>query len=667
MSGTINTIPASTIVDIIPSVLSAGGAALDLIELMLTTNTRVPIGRVLSFPPPFDVTVGAYFGATSTEAVEATVYGDGFIGSTALPAALLFAQYPIANVGAYLRGGPVSSLTLAQLQALSGVLTVTIDGTPHTSSAINLSAATSFSNASELITTALGLTGPTDATITAAAFGATFTATGSGTNLTVTSVTGTIHPGTAASATITGTGVPATTWIVSQTSGTIGGAGVYVTNNATTSSAASITCTSNVVDVATVASGTIAIGQQIEGTSVTAGTYVTALGTGAGGAGTYIATQTQGVASEAMTTVTPVVTYDSVSGAFVVISSTTGASSTIGYGSGTISAGLALTLVTGAITSQGAVAGVPATFMSAITAQTQNWATFQTLFDPDAGSGNAQKQLFAAWTNAQNNRYAYLAWDNDITPTESTDAATSLGQILKASNSSGTACIYEPTGSNLHLAAFLGGFAASVDFNATNGRATAAFKSQSGLGSSVTNAMAAANLIANGYNFYGTYATANQDFEFYYPGQITGPFAWFDSYINQIWLNNQLQLTLLGGVLTVFKSIPYTPAGYAILRQALTGGADTATIALPPASPVAQAINNGVIRQGVPLSAAQAAYVNAACGMTVDGIISTVGFYLLIQPATAQVRAARQTPPMTLFYTDGGSIQQITLGSVLIQ
>jgi hypothetical protein len=69
------------------------------------------------------------------------------------------------------------------------------------------------------------------------AYGATFTGNGSGTNLTASAVTGTIHPGD----NITGTGVPANTTIVSQTSGTTGGAGVYVTNNATTSSGATIT------------------------------------------------------------------------------------------------------------------------------------------------------------------------------------------------------------------------------------------------------------------------------------------------------------------------------------------------------------------------------------------------------------------------------------------
>jgi hypothetical protein len=66
--------------------------------------------------------------------------------------------------------------------------------------------------------------------------GATFTGTGSGTNLTAASVSGVISVGDV----ITGTGVPANTTIVSQTSGTPGGAGVYVTNNATTSSGASL-------------------------------------------------------------------------------------------------------------------------------------------------------------------------------------------------------------------------------------------------------------------------------------------------------------------------------------------------------------------------------------------------------------------------------------------
>lgn len=67
--------------------------------------------------------------------------------------------------------------------------------------------------------------------------GATFTGTGSGANLTASSVTGLIGVGDL----VTGTGVPGGTTIVSQTSGTPGGAGVYVTSGATTASGAALT------------------------------------------------------------------------------------------------------------------------------------------------------------------------------------------------------------------------------------------------------------------------------------------------------------------------------------------------------------------------------------------------------------------------------------------
>lgn len=501
-----NTIPASQIVSVVPSVVSGGGTALDLIELMLTTNVRPPIGQVLSFPTL--ASVQSYFGPASNEAASAAVYFAGYSGCTKLPGALLFAQYPLASVGAYLRGGNVSGLTLAQLQALSGSLTVVIDGSTHTAASVSLSAATSFSNAASIIQTALSLSG-------------------------------------------------------SQ------------------------------------------------------------------------------------------VTWDSVSGAFIVASATTGASSTLAYATGTLAAGLALTAATGAVLSQGAVATTPAAFMASVAAITTNWASFQTLFDPDAGSGNTQKQAFAAWVNSTGNRYVYLAWDNDVTPTQSATATNSLGYILDQSGSSGTFPIYEPTGANLHVAAFVGGYIASLNFSATNGRGTAAFRNQPGLVPSVTNASAAADLMANSYNYYGAYATAAQAFDFLYPGQVTGPYSWLDSYVNQIWLNNACQLALMT-MLTSYGSIPYNPTGYGYIRAAM-------------ADPINAAVNFGAIRPNVPLSAAQASEVNALAGQKIDGVLSTRGWYLVIQPATAQVRAARQSPTIILVYMDGESVQQINLSSVLVQ
>jgi hypothetical protein len=83
-------------------------------------------------------------------------------------------------------------------------------------------------------------TGTPTASIQLDSVSASFTCTQSGTNMTVTGVTGTIVTGGVAALgqTVTGTGVAAGTTIASQTSGTPGGAGVYVTTLAGTAAAA---------------------------------------------------------------------------------------------------------------------------------------------------------------------------------------------------------------------------------------------------------------------------------------------------------------------------------------------------------------------------------------------------------------------------------------------
>ena len=664
MSATISSIPASALVNVTPSVVGTGGSALQLIELMLTTNPIVPVGSVLSFPSLS--AVQAFFGATANEAAEAAVYFAGFNGATQTPAALLFAQYPLAAVPAYVRGGSLS-LTLAQLQALTGNLSITTDaGTHSVTSYTGLSAATSFSQAAQILLGSLPFVGPTVGSVTASV-GATFTATGSGTNLTTSAVVGLISVGD----TIAGSGVTTGTTIVSQTSGTTGGAGVYVTSLATTSSGASITGSSLVLNVTAVGSGSVSAGNQITGTGITGVQEVASQLSGTtGGIGTYQLTNPAGtpfeVASETMAALTPAITWNSTLESFVVSSGTTGATSSVAFPTGTLATSLGLTVSTGAVQSIGAAAAVPASFMAGITALNQDWVTFQTLFDPDSGSGNTQKQAFAAWVNSTNNQYAYLAWDHDITPTESTAATSSLGYILKQSQSSGTVPIYEPSGQNLHGAAFVGGYAASIDYNATNGRATAAYRNQSGLVPGVTNQTVAANLVANGYNFYGGYASRSQSFNFFQPGQISGEFAWIDSYLDQIWLNSQCQGTLLA-LLAAMNSIPYNPIGYGYIRHALTNGANGTSITLPAASPVAAALNNGIIQQNVPLSAEQVQVVNALAGTPIDATLSAQGWYLVIQPATAQTRGLRQSPTIILLYMDGGSVQQINLSSVLVQ
>jgi hypothetical protein len=288
--------------------------------------------------------------------------------------------------------------------------------------------------------------------------------------------------------------------------------------------------------------------------------------------------------------------------------------------------------------------------MNAIINQTTNFASFMTLVDPDGGSGNTLKQAFAAWNGLQNDRYVYVASDSDITPTMSMAATNSLGYLLKANQTDGTVVIYDP---DRALAPFVCGMIASIDFTELQGRITLAFKGQSGMNPTVTDQTTGANLMANGYNFYGSYATANDGFVLFYPGSITGAFEWADSYVNQIWMNNQFQLSLMV-LLTQVKSIPYNIAGYTLIRAACM-------------NVITQALNFGALQPGVVLSDSQAAEVNTAAGIAIDQTLFSQGWYLQILPASPQTRGNRQTPPMTFWYMDGGSVQQINLASIEIQ
>lgn len=289
--------------------------------------------------------------------------------------------------------------------------------------------------------------------------------------------------------------------------------------------------------------------------------------------------------------------------------------------------------------------------MTNITNISQNWASFMTAFNPDS-SGNANKQLFAAWVNGTGNRYAYIAWDTDASPTTSANATGSLGRILLTSNSSGTMPIYSPA-QGPTIAAFAMGIGASVDFNETNGRATYKFRSQTGITPDVVSQTVYNNLVANGYSAYCIFATADDEFTFLADGAVTGPFLWMDSYINQIWLNNQFQLALMV-LLTNAKSIPYNQSGYGLIRAALM-------------DPINQGLNFGAFRPGVTLSNAQIAEVNNAAGKIVNDTLQTQGWYLQVKDATPQVRAARGTPPCTFWYMDGQSVQKLNLASVEVQ
>ena len=487
------TIPASDIVVVNPGVVGSGGNPLALNGVMLSQSAYLPTKAVQSFASAD--AVSAFFGPASAEYALAQVYFLGFDNSTVKPGTLLFAPFVNAVRAAWLQSGSLAGMTLAELQALTGVLTVTMNGTVKTSTSINLSAATSFSNV---------------ATIIAAAF-----------------------------------------------------------------------------------------------------------------------------------TTGPAVTWDAVKSCFIFTSSTTGAASTMTEATGTLSAGLKLTGATGMILSQGADVDTPATAMDMVKSKTQNWVDFMTIFEPVT----ADKTNFSVWVNAQNQRYAYVVWDTDAQAIVN-GSTTNFGYLAKTAAYDGVVPVYNTK----ELAAFTLGAVASIDFSRTNGRITAAFKSQSGFAATVTDQQIAANLLANGYSFYGAYATANDNFNFLYNGQMTGKWKWLDTFVDQVYLNSQFQLALLS-LLTSVKSIPYNESGYSLIRAAMI-------------DPITAGINFGSIRTGISMSASQKAQVNQAAGLDVFTIIEQQGYYLQILDPGAQVRGNRGTPVINFWYTDGGAVQKITVASI---
>ena len=147
------TIPASSIVKVNPSVIGGGGNGLDLNGLILTMDAAAPIGTTKAFTSAR--AVGLFFGETSTEKQMADVYFSGYKNCTKTPKTLLFSRYVGAVGGganAYLRGGTVAGMTIAQLRNLEAdVIAITVNGVSYTSSIIDLSDATSFSAAAVLI------------------------------------------------------------------------------------------------------------------------------------------------------------------------------------------------------------------------------------------------------------------------------------------------------------------------------------------------------------------------------------------------------------------------------------------------------------------------------------------------------------------------------------
>lgn len=407
------------------------------------------------------------------------------------------------------------------------------------------------------------------------------------------------------------------------------------------------TAAAEVMNVTATTSGALHVGDILTGVGVDAGLTVTSFGTytALAGTGTVNVSTATGFTSTTVSVLgTALCSYDSQRAAFVISSPDTGANTSIGFATGSLAVLLDLTQATGAVTSQGAIAATPAGVMAQAVSATQDWATFMTVTEATAND----KLGFANWVNGTVDRYMYVCQDSNVLAL-SANQPTTFGALTAAYN--GVCPVYDTTGGQ--VAAFICGITASINFSENDGRVDYAGRNNSQLLPQITDATVAANLTGNGYNFYAVYATAAQNFQQLQSGVVSGTWKWIDGYVNQIYLNSQLQLAMMV-LLANTKSLPYNATGYGLIRASCL-------------DPINQFVLFGGIQAGVVLSSSQVASVNASAGVDAASTLQTAGWYLQILPASPQVRGARTSPPMTLWYTDGGSIQKLNLASIDVQ
>lgn len=145
-------IPMKRIVSINPSALGVGGSALGLNTVLLSVDS---IFSIKSYASSDDV--ASVFGYESPEHKFAEGYFAGFIGSTKKPEELYISRYNQKPIAAKLIGASLKNIGLESIKTIfNGELEIVVDGELKTAN-IDLSKATSFSDAANILGTALGV------------------------------------------------------------------------------------------------------------------------------------------------------------------------------------------------------------------------------------------------------------------------------------------------------------------------------------------------------------------------------------------------------------------------------------------------------------------------------------------------------------------------------
>lgn len=160
--GNTMSVSLNKIVKINPGVLGVGNNGNTLYGLMLTKNGSLPASQISIFNNSDQVST--LFGGDAIENTLANVYFSGFTDSERTPDYLYMAPYYTGETRASLQGNNLSYLEPKNgsppdaIRALSGAMTITIDGTTQNIDGLNFNNVNSLSDVASVLGTALGCT-----------------------------------------------------------------------------------------------------------------------------------------------------------------------------------------------------------------------------------------------------------------------------------------------------------------------------------------------------------------------------------------------------------------------------------------------------------------------------------------------------------------------------
>lgn len=340
------------------------------------------------------------------------------------------------------------------------------------------------------------------------------------------------------------------------------------------------------------------------------------------------------------------VVFDTQLQSFVIASDKVGQDASISYASGTASDSLGLSMNSGAVVDNVNLVDTATSAFRRLKSFTLNFggATHDNSLSTDTIKD------FLKYNSSQKHKCWFVPHAKEATALISNNE-NCLGGWIKQNNVSDSTLIY---GDHLRASILLSAMA-SQDFEKENGRMTLDFRySNSALSADVTNEDDANALESNGYAYYGAFATRSGDrLTFLRNVRVSGEFAWADTYLCSLRLNGQLEGAVLQGQFGA-KKVPYNEQGQATIRQ----------ICLDP---IKAMLKFGGIQTGIILSEAQKNQVNSLTSrFDVASQLYTTGYVLIIEDATPQIRGERGSFPITLVYTDGGSVQTINIASMAV-